>query len=358
MQEVIFIKLFSKFSDIIFISSTAILIMICSLYFPYKTAEFVKKGLRLCTEKAIPSLFMFMVAAKLIAKSRSDKIFSKCKHLLTFLGISPSGMTVVLTGLICGYPAGAAASAELCMSGKMSREEAASLLPFTNSAGAAFLIGAVGEKMFGSSKLGAVLLAAQTVSSTLLLIFSAPRRSAYIIRARAPESPCKNTVTQVLCSAVAESGAALLSISTFITFFSTASDMLAEIIRAPTVSTIFSCICEITCGLDRLSTDFCKAPLLATALAGATVGFSGLSVMMQVFDRAAYGNIKTNKYFKGKLLSSLMTAGFSAIFYKIVYENNTKIAVLTCLFLFLTTIAYILCENLSKKGRKIKRYDI
>lgn len=358
MQEVIFIKLFKRFSGIVFIFIIAIFIIIYSLYFSAETARSVKKGLLLCTEKAIPSLFMFMVAAKLIAKSGSDEMFSKCKHLLAFFGVSPSGMTVILTGLICGYPAGASAAAELCSSGRMSRKEANSLLPFTNSAGAAFLVGAVGAKMFGNAKLGAILLAAQTVSSALLLIFSAPRRRAYIVRAPASASPQAIAVTQTLCSAVAESGAALLSISTFITFFSAASDMLAEIIKAPMISNTFACICEITGGLDRLSANFEKAPLLKITLAGATVGFSGLSVMMQVFDRAAHGNIKTNGYFIGKLTSSLLTAGFSAIFYKIIYENNTKIAVLVRLFLFLTTIAHVLCENLSKKGGKIKKYDI
>ena len=176
MQEVIFIKLFKRFSGIFFIFIIAIFIIIYSLYFSAETARSVKKGLLLCTEKAIPSLFMFMVAAKLIAKSGSDEMFSKCKHLLAFFGVSPSGMTVILTGLICGYPAGASAAAELCSSGRMSRKEANSLLPFTNSAGAAFLVGAVGAKMFGNAKLGAILLAAQTVSSALLLIFSAPRR--------------------------------------------------------------------------------------------------------------------------------------------------------------------------------------
>ncbi len=358
MREVIFIKLFRRFSGIFFIFVPAMLIIVYSLCFPAETAASVKKGLLLCTEKAVPSLFTFMAAAKLIAKSGCDVIFSKCKRLLAFFGVSPSGMTVIFTGLVCGYPAGASAAAELCLSGRMSREEAASLLPFTNSAGAAFLVGAVGVKMFGNARLGAVLLAAQTVSSALLLIFSAPRRRACIARAPASESPHCFAATQTLCSAVAESGAALLAISAFITFFSAASDMAAKIIKAPMVSNIFSCICEITGGLDRLSAYFEKAPLPIITLAGATVGFSGLSVMMQVFDRAAHGNIKTSGYFVGKVLCSLMTAGFSAIFYKIVYENNTKIAVLICLFLFLTTIANILCENLLKKGRKIKRYDI
>lgn len=100
MQEVIFIKLFKRFSGIFFIFIIAIFIIIYSLYFSAETARSVKKGLLLCTEKAIPSLFMFMVAAKLIAKSGSDEMFSKCKHLLAFFGVSPSGMTVILTGLI------------------------------------------------------------------------------------------------------------------------------------------------------------------------------------------------------------------------------------------------------------------
>lgn len=97
---------------------------------------------------------------------------------------------------------------------------------------------------------------------------------------------------------------------------------------------------------------------MTIALSAAAVGFSGLSVMAQVFERASDAKIKTGGYFAGKLVLSLAMAIISVPIYRIFYENNTKIAVILCVFLFATTIARILCEKLSKKGRKLRKYDI
>ena len=187
--------------------------MIFSLVFPAETAASVRDGLLLCVEKVIPSLFMFICAARLLAKSGIERIFEKCKLLLAIFGVSPAGMTVIFIGFICGYPSGSSTAAELCKSGQMTAEEASSLLPFTNCAGAAFLIGAVGSSMLGDTKAGVVLFITQSVTSALLLILTAPRRRACLARAF-PPPPSKNSDAGKSCgaagavaSAVAEGGA-------------------------------------------------------------------------------------------------------------------------------------------------------
>ena len=189
--------------------------MIFSLVFPAETAASVRDGLLLCAEKVIPSLFMFICAARLLAKSGIERIFEKCKLLLAIFGVSPAGMTVIFIGFICGYPSGSSTAAELCKSGRMTAEEASSLLPFTNCAGAAFLIGAVGSSMLGDTKAGVVLFITQSVTSALLLILTAPRRRACLARAF-PPPPSENSkptrvsgVAGAVASAVAEGGAAL-----------------------------------------------------------------------------------------------------------------------------------------------------
>ena len=191
MREVIFIKLSKRFPSV-FIFSAALAVMIFSVLFPAETAEAAKDGLSLCAEKVIPSLFMFVCAARLISKSGIERLFEKCKLLLAFFGVSPAGMTVVFTGFLCGFPSGATVAAELCKSKLMTSEEACSLLPFTNCAGAAFLIGAVGSSMFGETKAGTVLFITQSVTSALLLTLSAPRRRACLARAF-PPPPHKNS---------------------------------------------------------------------------------------------------------------------------------------------------------------------
>ena len=73
MREVIFIKLSKRFPSV-FIFSAALAVMIFSVLFPAETAEAAKDGLSLCAEKVIPSLFMFVCAARLISKSGIDTI--------------------------------------------------------------------------------------------------------------------------------------------------------------------------------------------------------------------------------------------------------------------------------------------
>lgn len=363
MREVIFIKLSKRFPSV-FIFSAALAVMIFSVLFPAETAEAAKDGLSLCAEKVIPSLFMFVCAARLISKSGIERLFEKCKLLLAFFGVSPAGMTVVFTGFLCGFPSGATVAAELCKSKLMTSEEACSLLPFTNCAGAAFLIGAVGSSMFGETKAGTVLFITQSVTSALLLTLSAPRRRACLACAF-PPPPHKNSDAGKSCgaagavaSAVAEGGAATVAITAFVTFFRVLTAMTAKIIKIPAVTNLFACIFEVTCGLAGLSAYYTSKPMMTIALSAAAVGFSGLSVMAQVFERASDAKIKTGGYFAGKLVLSLAMAIMSVPIYKIFYENNTKIAVILCVFLFATTIAQILREKLSKRGRKIRSYDI
>ena len=275
-----------------------------------------------------------------------------------------AGMTVIFIGFICGYPSGSSTAAELCKSGRMTAEEASSLLPFTNCAGAAFLIGAVGSSMLDDTKAGVVLFITQSVTSALLLTLSAPRRRACLARAF-PPPPSENSkparvsgVAGAVASAVAEGGAALIPITSFVTFFRALTAMTAKIIKIPAVTNLFACIFEVTCGLAGLAAYYTSKPMMTIALSAAAVGFSGLSVMAQVFERASDAKIKTGGYFAGKLVLSLAMAIISVPIYRIFYENNTKIAVILCVFLFAATIARILCEKLSKKGRKLRKYDI
>lgn len=364
MREVIFIKQSGRFSYLIFVFVTALSLMLLAVLFPAETAEAVRSGLRLCIEKVVPSLFLFLCAARLLVKSGIDRLFEKCKLMLTLFGVSPAGMTVIFTGFLCGYPSGASAAAELCRAGRMTAEEASSLLPFTNCAGAAFLIGAVGRSMLDDTKAGIVLFITQSVTSGLLLIWTAPRRRARSACAF-PPPPAENSMPEkasdaagAVASAVAEGGAALIPITAFVTFFRTVTDISARFVKAPIAASVISCICEITCGLDSLSAYYPSNPILTIALSSATVGFSGLSVMAQVFERTSRVGIKANGYFAGKLLLSLSMAIISVPIYKVFYENDTKIAVILCLVLSLATIAGILRKKLSKRGRKIRNYDI
>ncbi|MGN1095359.1 MAG: hypothetical protein ACI4QR_03115, partial [Eubacteriales bacterium] len=170
-----------------------------SLAFPEIAGETAFSSLILCAKSIVPSLFLFMVSAKMFIKAGGAGILSRATAgvLEKAFGLSPGGVTAMLLGLISGYPMGAVTANELYLSGELDRREAEDILPFITAASPAFLIGAVGSSMFGSSVYGASLLLSQIFSSLLLIFLTRGRRKSavHMSLAEKTETPLLSSVT-------------------------------------------------------------------------------------------------------------------------------------------------------------------
>lgn len=126
------------------------------------------RGLQLCLETVVPSLFPFLVAARLFTGSGAAQW---CARVLgpvmgPAFGLPSNGAAAVVLGLLGGYPVGAQTAASLYGSGQLTRKEAEQLLAFCSNAGPAFIFGMVGG-LFGSGKIAAVLFAIHIISAVL-----------------------------------------------------------------------------------------------------------------------------------------------------------------------------------------------
>lgn len=361
MREAVFIKPFRLSRDEIFLCLAAATGMIYALIFPQPAAASASRALRLCGGRVVPALCVFMIFAKILAGSGISEVLSAAERPKR-LGVSGGGLLAATIGLISGYPMGAAAAAELCRENKMSRREAGSLLPYINNAGPAFLIGAVGAGMFGEGRVGAIFLAAQTISSVILISFGKKSRK-NIVSEKNVSEPKKKNPAGLVASSVAQGGLALVSVCAFVVFFTVISDAVVELLSLCGIENqfVFSAVrgfFEITSGLDSLGTLYAAYPVLSVMLGGAMIGFSGISVMMQVYDRSEVGGIPTRGYFRGKLLMSALTSLISADFYLAFCANDIKISVFAAGVFIIFLCVFIFGKKVLKKCRKTEIYDV
>ena len=154
------------FSSLLFLLAV-IWLTVYSVFAPERTMETVRHALLVFAHSILPSLALFSVCSKLLVKTGvADRVSAlPLKAFLNTAGLSPCGFSAFLIGSFAGFPTGAAMLAEFCERGEISKKEAASVLPFCNQAGAAFLIGTVGASLFSDTKKGVIFFLAQSAAA-------------------------------------------------------------------------------------------------------------------------------------------------------------------------------------------------
>jgi len=124
------------------------------------------KGLYLCGQVLIPSLFPFMVLSTFVVKSGLSDVVSKyCgKFSVLFFGVSKQCTATILLSLIGGFPVGAKGISALYESKKISDVEAEKLSYSLVCAGPGFLLIFVGTTLLNSIDAGICLYASQILS--------------------------------------------------------------------------------------------------------------------------------------------------------------------------------------------------
>ena len=104
-----------------------------------------KKGIELCINSLIPSLFPFFVLSNLLTGALNGWTCRMLKPLCKLCKIPSGSESVLLTGLLGGYPVGAQCVGYSYAAGTIDRQTASRMLGFCNNAGPAFLFGVIGH---------------------------------------------------------------------------------------------------------------------------------------------------------------------------------------------------------------------
>ena len=287
-----FRRLLTKAEPLLFLLCAALL-----LACPGQASAYALAGVELCLRSVIPSLLPFFVLTALFREralplrlgTLLEPVFRRCFRL------SGAGGSVLLLGLVSGYPVGASAACALYRSGTCGKEEAQRLLVIGNNCGPAFLLGILGGRVFGQAGPAFCLLAIQ-ICVTLwlgLLLGAQP----------GPEPPGSaaefrlTPLSAAFPKAVLRAGEGVLTVCAYVILFSVPLGFLPE---SPLLR---GCI-ELTGGLSALG-GFSPGN---AALAAFLLGFGGLCVCAQVLRYAAEAGFSILPYMGFRLLHGLVSA--------------------------------------------------
>lgn len=293
------------------------------LRWPQEVLEAGQQALTLCASTLIPSLFPFFVLSSLLVSLNLTRYPGRWleRAMKPLFGVSGSGASALLLGMVGGYPVGAKTVAELYTGGQCTRPEAQRMLLFCNNAGPAFFLGVVGGSILKSVKLGLLLWLCHMVSALLLGWLAErlfPLRSSTV--PRFSTAPCaKSTSSAILfVDAVKKSFLSVLNICAFVVLFGILLTLfrLAGLFNLLTLScttvrsvdavqALFSGFIELSNGISSLPI----RPLsLALPLAAVLLGWGGICVHCQTVSVLSGSGLSVFPYLCAKLLHGLFSA--------------------------------------------------
>ena len=269
---------------------------------PEVSLDYMKYSLELCAKSLVPSLFPFMVISDfLIASNFGGIIKSLISKITGFVfGTSHDGSFAVVLGLLCGFPVGAKSALRLYKQNKISHAELCHIMSFCNIPSPAFMCGTV-AMMFQSRELGTLLFFSLVLSSVIIGVIG---RTIYKYERKSTSSFAEHTdVAAAFTTSVTSSALVMICVCAYVVFFSVLigySRHLCELFGArDTLPLILSGLLEISNGMScAAGADTEIAPLIAAFFAG----FSGLSVIFQIFSLDTSRSIRKKAFVLQKLL--------------------------------------------------------
>lgn len=279
-------------------------------------AQAVRDALTFCATVLLPSLFPFLVIGKyLICRGLADSFCAAFgKYICAPFRLSPPCAAAIVCGVLCGFPMGAAMTAQLYEAGAISREEAERTAGFCTLCGPAFLFGCV-TAVTGNPRAGIILFLSQLCAAVCTgILFSCGRK-------RMPPSvhrPSPSVQRGGLVRAVTDSVVPMLTVCAFVAFFAVINECVLSFFSAlgmPDGARWFvSGILDLTEGIRSLADASGDAALLRASF---LVGWSGICVHMQSASFLSGAGLRMKLYFLQKALCGLLCPLFTLCFVKI-----------------------------------------
>lgn len=273
-------------------------------------AEGVREGLRLCAERVIPSLFPFTVLAELLLRSGVAQRLPEplTRPLGRLLALPPAGVLAIVLGLLCGFPVGVRCAVTAYERGSLTKNEAERALAASSIPSAAFVTGMVAPHVGQARGVALLLLLpAGALLGGILLKSTAkkPKKEVSTPLRAVPQKATKGA--SLLSESIAASLGAMLSISAYVVFFSVLCGALSAILARVGCpawgKALVFCTLELSGGVASAT----ALPSPASAiLAGAALGWSGLSVHAQVLSITSSHDLNLRPYLAVKALQTAL----------------------------------------------------
>lgn len=289
---------------------TVFILTILILVFPSRCITYACNGLNLWFQKMIPALFPFMVLSGIMIRMNLTETFVKVLRpvLSPVFKVSANCLYVIVVGFLCGFPMGAHVTAQMYERRQITRGEAGFLLSFCNNIGPVYFLS------FALPTLG------MTGPPFLFLfgMYGIPLSYGIFLRytvyaQKLPTNVCdlskESSVPflQALDESVMSSLTGITRLGGYMIVFNLLNILPSLLIQDSAMQSVFSCLLEITGGLQVLGN---RLPLAGLCL----TSFGGLSCLAQT-----YGMIKdTDLSLRNYTLHRLVLTAVSVIYYVII----------------------------------------
>lgn len=294
------------------------------VFSPARYMQSVADGLSLFVFSVLPAMFPFFFFSNLLtALGVAEDLSRYLKKPVRAMFRAPEvGGYVFLMSILSGYPVGARLVADCYERGYVDGAGAKALVAFTSTSGPLFVLGTVGQGMFGSAAIGAALLGAHYAGAILNGFFYRRRSAAFPPCAALPRANGNDFFADGLISAVRST----LIVGGWVALFNMVIVLLGDIGLIPAVGALaqkagmngaaaegfFAGWVEVTRGALNLSKS--GAPLVVTLpLTAALVSFGGLSVTLQSLTFLGRAEIKAGYYLLTKLTHAAFSAAIAAL---------------------------------------------
>lgn len=270
----------------------------------------VKKGLSLCFNAVIPSLFPFFVLSGFVIRagilSQTGRFTAKMTKAL--FRLPKECGAVILISFTGGYPTGAQLTGNLLKSNVITRAEACRMLLFCINSGPAFVISAVGSAMLGSVKAGVIIYASLTLSSLIIGFLSKYLNEDDLLAEH--KQPLKKstavpeilTPAKSLAEAVTAACRSTAGVCAWVLLFCCINALAALLPVSDSVLIFTGCLTEVTTGCAAL-VNRVPAPVFAAVL-----GWGGLAVHCQVIGAVYNSGIKPCIFFTARAVNGVVAA--------------------------------------------------
>ncbi len=288
---------------------TILTLIFLTVFLSDEIKTYAEKGLILCAESIIPTLFPFMIFSDLILsfsstneENTASRIFKK------IFGLNPACIVPFICGILCGFPVGAVCVKNLYNGGIIDKNDAEFLLGICATPSLAFIVSGVGAGMMGSSKYGFFLWLSVIFAAMITgLIF---REKEYKFKNSKEIKRQKFDFVE----SVRSSGYTMISICSFIIFFSIVIGLLGEVIKNDYIHALFSSVFEIGNASSLIADSKLFSNELKLIFLGFALGFSGISVYMQTVSIVSESKLSCKTYLKMKLIQGLISALLFSVF--------------------------------------------
>ena len=316
----------------------SIFLIICLLLFAENNILACTNGLNLFIKNIFPTLFPFLIATDILYNSNFIYILEKYLQNFTskLFNIPPKAAIAIILGFISGYPIGAKITANLKKDKYLTKAEAERLIAFTNNASPIFIISTVGISLLNDKSLGIKLLIIHIVSSILVgLVFrfwkyNDKEQLNYDFIMLSENNKLKKNLSsiEIITNSIKNSIHTILQIGSFIIFFTILLDILKSTRILNILAYLLSIIgfneeisvsflygiFEITNGLNLIQSLYLNNRILSLMIISFLLGFSGISILFQIYSIIKKEHISIKPYILGKILQGIFSVILVCIF--------------------------------------------